>query len=314
MHRRLVSRLFSPKAVSELEPKIREYCVRALDPLVGAGGFDFMADIGAQMPMRVIGWLLGVPEDAQELIRDGAVAALHTESGEQMPYDELDSPDNILASMVRGDMFADFIDWREEHPSDDLMTDLMQAEFEDETGTTRRLRRDELLAFVGLIGLAGNETTSRLITWVGKLLGDHADQRRDIVEDRSLVPNAIEEILRYESPAAFFARYMTKDVEWYGRTVPAGSAMVVINGSGNRDDRRFPDGDRFDVHRPISQILSFGYGAHYCLGAALARLEGRIALEEILDRFPDWEVDTANAKQAVTSTARGWDALPVLIP
>ncbi len=128
------------------------------------------------------------------------------------------------------------------------------------------------------------------------------------------MPNAIEEILRYESPAAFFARYMTKDVEWYGRTVPAGSAMVVINGSGNRDDRRFPDGDRFDVHRPISQILSFGYGAHYCLGAALARLEGRIALEEILDRFPDWEVDTANAKQAVTSTARGWDALPVLIP
>jgi cytochrome P450 len=211
-------------------------------------------------------------------------------------------------------MFADYIDWREEHPSDDLMTDLMQAEFEDESGTTRRLRRDELLAFVGLIGLAGNETTSRLITWIGKLLGDHADQRRDLVEDRSLVPNAIEEILRYESPAAFFARYMTKDVEWYGRTVPAGSAMVVINGSGNRDDRRFPDGDRFDVHREISQILSFGYGAHYCLGAALARLEGRIALEEILERFPEWEVDTANAQQAVTSTARGWDALPVFTP
>jgi cytochrome P450 len=314
LHRKVVSRLFSPKAISELEPKIREYCARSLDPLVGAGGFDFMADIGAQMPMRVIGMLLGVPEDAQELIRDGAIAALHTEPGEQMPYDDLDSPDNILASMVRGDMFADYIDWREEHPADDLMTDLMQAEFEDETGTTRRLRRDELLAFVGLLGLAGNETTSRLITWVGKLLGDHADQRRDIVEDRSLVPNAIEEILRYESPAAFFARYMTKDVEWYGRTVPAGSAMVVINGSGNRDDRRFPDGDRFDVHREISQILSFGYGAHYCLGAALARLEGRIALEEILNRFPEWEVDTVNAKQAVTSTARGWDALPVIIP
>src|SRR6478609_7697591 len=120
IHRSLMSRVFTPKKMLALEDQIREYCVRSLDPLVGAGGFDFIADIGAQMPMRVIGMLLGIPEDAQELIRDGAIAALHTEPGEQMPYDELDSADNILAAMVRGDMFADFIDWREQHPSDDL--------------------------------------------------------------------------------------------------------------------------------------------------------------------------------------------------
>ena len=210
--------------------------------------------------------------------------------------------------------FDDYIDWRAEHPSDDLMTELLQAEFEDETGTTRRLSRTEVLNVVNLLAAAGNETTTRLIGWTGKVLAEHPDERARLVEDRDLVPNAIEELLRFESPSPVQARYVTQDVEHQGQIVPAGSAILLLNGSGNRDDRKFPDGDHFDVTRTIDHHLAFGYGLHFCLGAALARLEGRVALDEVLQRFPSWEVDWDNAKQARTSTVRGWERLPVLVP
>jgi cytochrome P450 len=191
------------------------------------------------------------------------------------------------------------------------MTDLLQGEFEDVDGTTRRLTREEVLNYVNLVAAAGNETTTRLIGWTGKVLAEHPDQRRELVEDRSLVPGAIEELLRYEPPSPVQARYVTQDVEHYGETVPAGSVMVLLNASANRDERKFPDGDRFDIHRKIDHHLSFGYGIHFCLGAALARLEGRVALDEVLQRFPTWEVDWDNAVQARTSTVRGWESLPV---
>jgi cytochrome P450 len=125
------------------------------------------------------------------------------------------------------------------------------------------------------------------------------------------VPNAIEELLRYESPSPVQARYVTKDVEHHGQVVAAGSALLLLNGSANRDERKFPDADRFDIHRRIDNQLAFGYGVHFCLGAALARLEGRVALDEVLKRFPSWEVDWKNAVQAHTSTVRGWERLPV---
>jgi cytochrome P450 len=167
---------------------------------------------------------------------------------------------------------------------------------------------------VSVIAGAGNETTTRLIGWAGKVLGDHPDQRRDLVEDLSLVPNAIEELLRYEPPPPHVGRYVTRDVALHGETVPAGSAMLMLVGAANRDDRRYPDGDTFDIHRSIGQHLAFGYGIHFCLGASLARLEGRIALEEILERFPEWDVDIDNAHLAPTSTVRGWETLPVVTP
>ena len=163
-------------------------------------------------------------------------------------------------------MFADYIDWRADHPSDDIMTELLQAEFEDENGVVRRLTREELLTYIDVIAGAGNETTSRLIGWTGKVLADHPDQRRELVEDRSLIPNAIEELLRFETPAPHAARYVTRDVELYGETVPEGSIMMLLPGSANHDDRRFPDGDSFDIHRSQGKSLTFGYGIHLCLG------------------------------------------------
>jgi cytochrome P450 len=303
VHRGLLSRVFTPRKMNAIEPKVREFCARSLDPLVEGGGFDFIADLGAQMPMRTIGYLLGIPEEDQESIRDRLDEGLRLEDGAP--------PDARRAQGNGGDIFAEYLDWRVDHPSDDLMTEMLTREFEDETGTRRRLTREEILTYVNLIAGAGNETTTRLIGWTGKILAEHPDQRREIVEDRSLIPNAIEELLRYEAPSPVQSRYVARDVELYGHTVPEGSVMVMLNGSANRDDRRFPDGDRFDIHRDIGHHLSFGYGLHFCLGAALARLEGRVALDEVLERFPEWGVDWDNAKMARTSTVRGWESLPV---
>jgi cytochrome P450 len=305
LHRGLLSRVFTPKKMNAIEPKVREFCARSLDPLVGSGGFDFIADLGAQMPMRTIGMLLGIPEQDQEAIRDHIDEGLRLQDGSM--------PDSATFDAVgQTSSFEEYIDWRASHPSDDLMTELLQAEYTDEDGESRRLTRDEVLGYVNLIAAAGNETTTRLIGWTGKVLAEHPDQRAQVVEDRELVPSAIEEILRFEAPSPVQARYVTHDVEHHGTVVPVGSAMLLLNGSGNRDDRKFADGDRFDIRRKIDHHLSFGYGLHFCLGAALARLEGRVALDEVLQRFPTWEVDWDNAVQARTSTVRGWERLPVI--
>ncbi|HEY2429598.1 MAG TPA: cytochrome P450 [Acidimicrobiales bacterium] len=305
-HRGLLSRVFTPKKMNAIEPKVREFCARSLDPLVGAGGFDFIGDLGAQMPMRTIGMLLGIPEQDQEAIRDQIDAGLRLEDG-TMPETAPDFGAHQTTA------FAEYVDWRARHPSDDLMTELLVAEFEDEMGESRRLSRTEVINFVNLLAAAGNETTTRLIGWTGKVLAEHPDQRQAVVDDRTLVPGAIEELLRYESPSPVQARFVTTDVEVQGTVVPEGSAVLLLNGSGNRDDRKFPDGDRFDVRRKIDHHLAFGYGLHFCLGAALARLEGRVALDEVLARFPRWDVDYDHAVQARTSTVRGWERLPVVV-
>ena len=305
--RSLLSRVFTPRRVAAIEPKIRELCARSLDPLVGSGGFDFVGDLGAEMPMRTIGMLLGIPEQDQVALREKIDDGLRLEEGTMPDFTPNTAEEQASA-------FADYIDWRVDHPSDDLMTELLQAEFEDETGTRRRLTREEVVNYVNLVAAAGNETTTRLIGWTGKVLAEHPDQRAEVATDRSLVPAAIEELLRYEPPSPVQARYVTHDVEHYGEVVPQGSAILLLTAAANRDDREFPDGDSFDIHRKIGHHLSFGYGIHFCLGAALARLEGRVALDEVLQRFPTWEVDWDNAKQARTSTVRGWERLPVTTP
>jgi cytochrome P450 len=306
MHRSLLSRVFTPKRIADIEPKVREFCARTLDPHVGSDRFDFILDLGAQMPMRTIGMLLGIPESDQEAIRERIDAGFKMESSE-MP----DSDSATYGIRSFGDDFADYIDWRAKNASDDLMTDLLNAEFEDETGTTRTLTRDEILNYVGLLNAAGNETTTRLIGWTGKVLAEHPDQRRELVDDPSLVPQAIEELLRFEAPSPVQARYVTREVEHHGARVPEGAVLVLLTAAANRDERHFDDPDRFDIHRHIDHHLTFGYGIHFCLGSHLARLEGRIALEEVLKRFPKWEVDWDRAVQAHTTTVRGWEQLPV---
>jgi cytochrome P450 len=305
LHRGLLSRVFTPKRMTEIEPQVRQFCANALDPLAAEGRFDFIHDLAAEMPMRVIGMLLGIPEGDQEAIRDRMDAGMRLEegqapSGERADLDPLD-----------GSGFAEYIDWRADHPSDDLMTDLLNAEFEDATGTVRKLTGEEILNYVGLLAAAGNETTTRLIGWAGKVLAEHPDQRQELADDPALIPGAIEELLRYESPSPVQARYVTRDVEHHVKKVPEGSVLLLMTAAANRDERQFADPDRFDIHRPSQQHLAFGYGIHFCLGSHLARLEGRVALDEVLRRFPTWEVDWDNAVRAHTSTVRGWESLPV---
>ncbi|GAA4289963.1 cytochrome P450 [Mycobacterium paraffinicum] len=305
LHRRLLSRVFTPRRMLAVENLVRDFCVRELDPLIGAGGFDFIADLGAMMPMRTIGYLLGIPEQDQAKIRDRGGAYIELS-------DERD-PAAVNAKLFEESIvvFAEYIEWRADHPSDDLMTDLLRAEIEEPDGTRRPLSRTEVLAYTAMIAGAGNETTARLIGFMGQLLSDHPDQRRELAADPSLIPGAVEETLRYEPPSPVQARYVAQDAELYGRVVPEGSYMLLLNGSANRDERHFTDPDRYDIHRAGSH-LSFGQGLHFCLGSALARMEGRVALEEVLKRWPDWEVDYANAQRAHTASVRGWARLPVV--
>jgi cytochrome P450 len=305
IHRGLLTRVFTPKKMAAIEPLVREYCAKALDPLIGSGKLDFVADLGAQMPMRVIGMLLGIPEEDQQAVRARADAALRTEPGK---------PQNYAADHdFTGEGFEEYLDWRTEHPSNDLMTELLVAEFVDEKGVTRRLTRQEVLIFVNVIASAGNETTNRLIGWTGKVLAEHPDQRRQIYENRGLIAQAIEEFLRYEPPAPHIARYVARDAEFQGKKLPKGSAIVLLTGAANRDESKFVNGERFDIHRERVPHLTFGYGLHSCLGNALARIEGRVALDEILNRFPEWDIDLENAHLSPTSTVRGWETLPAFI-
>jgi cytochrome P450 len=306
IHRKLLARMFTPRKIAALESQIRDFCVESLDPLVGTGHIDFVADLGAQMPMKVISLLLGIPEDDQEFIRDQTNAQMRTEAGKPMNHEH---------GLATGEIFAAYIDWRATHPSDDIMTELLNVEFVDETGTTRRLTRDELLIYLNVVAGAGNETTTRLIGWAGKVLAEHPDQRRELAESPQLIPQAIEELLRFEPPAPHAARYVTRDISFHGQTVPAGAVMMMLIGGANRDPRQFgSDSEEFNIHRTPRQHLTFSVGTHFCLGSALARLEGRIAIEEILKRFPEWEVDLSNAKLSPTSTVRGWESMPASTP
>jgi cytochrome P450 len=309
-HRALLARLFTPRRIAQIEPRVRAYCARSLDPLVERGHIDFIADLGSQMPMRVIGMLLGIPEEDQEELRDAIDAGLSLEEGERASPVVLRDEEGPVDQTAR---FSEYIEWRRRNPSEDLMTELLNARFVDDHGDERTLRDDELLGYIGLLAGAGNETTTRLIGWTAYLLDRFPDQRRLLAADRSLVPNAIEEILRYEAPSPVQARYVTRDVELHGARVPEGSTLLLLNGSANRDERAFEDADGLDVTRRDINHLSFGHGIHFCLGASLARLEGRVALEEILARWPEWEIDHAGAEIARTSTVRGWKRLPARI-
>lgn len=255
--------------------------------------------------MRVIGMLLGIPEQDLKAVQRNVDAKLETEPGKPRDYD---------GHEFAGEEFGEYVDWRTKHPSDDLMTELLHAEIVDETGEKRRLSREEIVLFSTILAGAGNETTNRLIGWTGKLLAEHPDQRRQLVENRALIPQAIEEILRYEPPPPHVGRGVARAVEFHGTTVPAGSFIIALVGAANRDEQKFVNGEQFDILRERQPHLTFGAGFHSCLGNALARVEGRVALDEILNRFPEWDVDLAHAHLSCTSTVRGWETLPAYTP
>ncbi len=304
--RKVVSRAYTPRRVNALEGRIRELCAQYLDPLVGSSGFDYVRDFGMRLPVMVISTLLGFPEEDHDMLREWSDLMLHREEGREGPTEEAAG---LMEKTFR--YYLSQVEARRADPHDDLISALIEAEFEDLDGTVRTLDVMEILGMIGLISNAGNETVARLLGWAAVVLAANPDQRRLLVEDPGHVPGAVEELLRYEAPSPIQGRYATRDVEVHGVTIPKGSVVALLTGSAGRDERQFVNAERFDVQRPIERHMSLGYGAHFCLGAALARLEGRVALSETLARFPEWNVESDRVTLVATNTVRGPSSAPI---
>ncbi len=302
-HRSILARSFTPRRISALEPEIRRQCRSYLDEV--GRSFDFVGDYGAKLPMMVIGMLLGVPDQDREYVRSAADELVHRDEG-ATEYG-LSGQQKLL------DYFDGLVEDRRKHPTDDLVSDLTHADVRSKDGTIRQMDSGELLRYISLVAAAGNETVANLMGWAGITLWRHPDQRQLLQENTELIANAVEELLRYEAPSPIQARVVMRDVEIHGTKVTEGSKMALLTGSAGRDERAYPDPDRFDVRRRFDNHVSFGHGIHFCLGAALARLEGRVGLEEMVGRYPEWEVDEEHAEMVHTSTVRGWTSLPVTV-
>jgi cytochrome P450 len=304
--RKLVSRAFATRRIAKLDDRIRDLCARLLDPQVGSGGFDYVQDFSAKLPPLVVSSLLGVPEGEQEQLRRVVDDVFHMEEAVGMANEVSLKALTTLGQRL-GEHFAD----RRTKPRDDVFTDLVQAEIIDENDNERRLTDGELADFGILLFSAGSETVARHLGWAASVLDEYPDQRAELVCDFSMIPNAVEEILRFEPPSPVNARWTTGEVTTHGVTIPADSCVILITGSAGRDERKYPNPDMLDIHRKVDLHLTFGYGLHFCLGAALARMEGRIGLEETLKRWPAWTVDRDNVVPLYTSTVRGPLRLPI---
>ena len=293
-----VSRAFTPRHTAVLEDRIRGFCADMLDAQSGRGGFDYLQDFGAKLPSMVISSLLGVPDEDQETFRHAIDRMFHIEPGVGMVNEISMGAGNEIHHYLAG-----LLDARKAAPQDDLLTSLAQA------GLSRRASTD----FAALLLAAGTETVARLLGWAAVVLAAHPDQRAELAADHSLIPNAVEELLRYEAPSPVQGRWTTRAVELHANVIPACSKVLLLTGAAGRDERAYPDPDRFDVHRDHRNHVSFGYGIHFCVGAALARLEGRIALQETLKRYPTWDVDHDKAVRLHTSTVRGYSQVPIVV-
>lgn len=309
--RKLVSRAFTPRRIDGLEARIGRVCGRLLDPLDGLSTFDFVNAFSSLLPPTVILALLGFPEGLETEMRASVDNTLAIDEDTTTGSRDLIDGENVGGAVYA--LIPDLCKQRRAEPADDLLTVLATHERELADGSTRPLTDDEIMAYVALIAGAGSETVARMLAWGTVLLADHPDQLGELRADETLIPGAIEEILRFEAPSPVQGRRVVRDVSFHGQTVPAGANLLLVNGSGNRDERHFADADRFDIHRDIDRHLSFGYGAHFCIGAALARLEGRIGLTEMVRRFGTWDVDHAALDWVHTSTVRGYKTVPMSV-
>ena len=303
--RAIISRAFTPKRIREMEDSIRTMCRDLLEPHVGSRGFDYVTDFAQQLPSMVISSMLGVPDSEREHVRRKIDEILYLDDDAGMLNDI-----SINARLWMTDYVQGELEVRRKSPRDDLLTALTQAEMTVDGGT-RRLTDNEASDFAGLIVGAGTETVARLLGWAALTLAAHPEQRTLMVDNPAAIPGAVEELLRYEPPSPVQGRFTSREVELHGTVIPAESKVLLLTGSAGRDDRQYPNADTFDISRNQRQHVSFGIGAHYCLGAALARLESRIALEETLSRFPTWDADISVAVQAHTSSVRGWSSVPI---
>ena len=306
--RGLVSRVFTPRAVGSLEPMIREVIHGYFDEAEGREEVDVIGDIAGPFPVEIICRMLGVPPDMRQQVRHWLDRTLTREVGEY-GY----GPDAMEAMIAMGTYFYELAVAKRASPGDDMLSRLTQVTYTDEHGETSMLDDVEIAGFGTLLGGAGAETVTKLVGNAAVLFDTNPDQWSRVLDDADTIPGAVEEILRYHPPAQYQGRYTTRDVHLHGTTIPADSPIMLVTGSATRDERAIDEPDRFDIGRPPSLSIGFGYGIHSCLGAALARMESRIAIEEMARRWPRFEVDHAGLRRVQMTNVAGYSHVPVRV-
>ncbi|CAM2798095.1 cytochrome P450 [Mycobacterium intermedium] len=304
--RKMVNRTFFRTKIAELEEHIRGLCRGYLDPFVGSGGFDYVRDFSMKLPVMVISSLLGFPEEDHDNLREWSDAQVHRDDGSPQL-----SEAGREANVKLFSYYTAQIQQRRGNPTDDIVGNLMVSDLVQPDRETRRLDDTELLMFIAMINVAGNETVARLLGWAALTLWRNPEQRVKLVDNPQLIGNAVEELLRYDAPSPVQGRYTERDVTFHGQLIPKGSRVALLTGSAGRDERQYENPDVFDVERTGIRHISFGHGSHFCLGAALARLEARVALEETLARFPTWDVDEDAVRYVHTNSVRGPASVPI---
>lgn len=301
--RKLVSKAFTPRRIATMEPDVRVLTRKHVAPLLERDRFDFIEDFSAKLPMDVISTMMGVVEQDQDMLRGWADAILHREEGKtDIPQAGLEGSANLVR------YFAEDLARRRKRRGDDLISALIDAEIDGE-----RLTDAEIIGFCFLLVIAGNETTTKMLGNAIVLLARHPEQRAWLVEHPDRIPDAVEEVVRFDNSSQMLARLLMRDVTLHGKTMPKGRKVLLLIGSANRDERAIARPDEFDVRRAPQPHLAFGYGIHVCLGASLARLEGRVALEEVLPRMPEYVVDETGLERVHSANVRGYARVPLRV-
>ena len=304
--RKLVSRVFTPRAMAALEPMVRNVISSYLDPLEGAESFDAVADFAAPFPVEVISVMLGVPKADRQQIRHWTDMMLRREEGNPKP-----SHASIEASLLQIGYFLELIAEKRKHPTDDMVTRLTEVEVEEEDGSTHRLTDAEIAGFATLLAAAGSETVTKLVGSGVVLFARNPDEWRKLLDDPEKVPAAVEEVLRYWAPSQYQGRFTHRSAEYEGGTIPEGVPVFLVTGAANRDEREYEDPDNFDIDRELGLRVGLGHGIHACLGAALARLESRVAFDELRERMPAYSVDDSGLRRVQMSNVAGFSNVPV---
>jgi cytochrome P450 len=312
--RKLLSRGFAPGQMAKLEGRIRQLVCEILDAYQPGDSFDLVQDFAAPMASIVIGELAGIPAEDRAIVRQWNETALQVKEGDAAAHVFKNRKAGVrdVGAMNIQDYLKQLIASRRAAPQDDMISAIIHAKIEEDDGDMRPLDDQEILDFVGLLAGAGIETVSRFMGWAGYYLPEHPEQLEELVKDAALIPAAIEELLRYEAPSPVQGRVLMKTVTLYGKTLEPGTKILLLTAAACRDERQYKNPDALDIHRNAKHV-AFGQGVHFCLGAALARLQARVALEELLKRFPTWKVDKNKVEQVHTSTVRGYRRLPITV-
>ena len=302
--RTLVSKGFTPRRIRELEARVVELAKHHLDTALASASFDYIAEFAGKLPMDVISELMGVPVADRDQLRGLADTVMHREDGvADVPLSAIEASMEMLV------YYAEMVAQRRRKPTDDLTSALLEAEIDGD-----RLIDDEIMAFLFLMVVAGNETTTKLLGNAAFWGAKNPDQLAEVHVDHSRIPLWIEETLRYDTSSQILARTVVTDVEFYGTTLHDGDTLLLMPGAAHRDERVFDAPDEYRIGREIgSKLLSFGSGAHFCLGAHLARMEARVALTELFERIRGYQIDEASAVRVHSSNVRGFASLPMTV-